>query len=334
MQWQHSTLMIPSTSVNNPDLKVFLLTNVSLTGKTIGYGAYGSVKEVVVAGSIGAAKFVRHDLPQVRLTEFLKECQLMSSLRHPNIVQFLGIAFFPEESEHPALIMERLLTSLDDLLDPETDVPPEINALFPVSLKCSILHDVACGLAYLHERTPPITHRDLSARNVLLDSSMVAKISDLGVALTTGEAISMPSSAGSQIYTPPEGSKRSNGSVDIFSFGILAMFTIGETFPNEPLPTTYIDPVTDLLVPRTELERRSKYMKHVNEKIRVSGYPCADHPLVRLIHECLHNDPSKRPGIRGVLHLLEEARSNVSDQNTKLNRLELVRYISFAKIVH
>ena len=40
----------------------------------------------------------------------------MSTLRHPNIVQFLGVTFFPG-SRLPALVMERLLTSLHELVD-------------------------------------------------------------------------------------------------------------------------------------------------------------------------------------------------------------------------
>ena len=62
------------------------------------------------------------------------------------------------------------------------DPPPPPNTskpFFPLCLKCSILHNVASGLAYLHERTPPIIHRDLSARNVLLTSGMVAKIAEI-----------------------------------------------------------------------------------------------------------------------------------------------------------
>jgi serine/threonine-protein kinase CTR1 len=107
----------------------------------------------------------------------------MSTLRHPNIVQFLGITFFPG-SQLPVLVMERLLTSLHDLLEPEVD--PLLSAsekqFLPLSLKCSILENVASGLVYLHERSPPVIHRDLSARNVLLNSALVAKIADLGVA--------------------------------------------------------------------------------------------------------------------------------------------------------
>ncbi|ETW92426.1 MAG: hypothetical protein ETSY1_43670 [Candidatus Entotheonella factor] len=165
---------------NNPELRPFVLSNVTLTGTRIGAGAYGSVEEVAISGAICAAKKIhdifqdRSEIPEAEIrkasTQFVKECQLMSTLRHPHIVQFLGVCFFPG-SRLPSLVMERLLTSLHDLLDPEIDPPPPPDApkpFFPLCLKCSILHNVASGLAYLHERTPPIIHRDLSARNVLL----------------------------------------------------------------------------------------------------------------------------------------------------------------------
>ena len=167
---------------DNPELRPFVLSNVRLTGTRIGAGAYGSVEEVTIPGAICAAKKI-HDffqdtsqIPHAAIhkatTQFVRECQLMSTLRHPNIVQFLGVCFLPG-SRMPALVMERLLASLHDLLDPEIDPPPPPDApkpFFPLGLKCCILHDVASGLAFLHERSPPIIHRDLSARNVLLNS--------------------------------------------------------------------------------------------------------------------------------------------------------------------
>ena len=90
----------------------------------------------------------------------------MSTVRHPHIVQFLGVCF-PPGSRLPALIMEKLFIDLHNLL--------ENNPNIPLSMKQDILLDVAKGLTYLHTRSPAIIHRDLSARNVLLNSAMVAK---------------------------------------------------------------------------------------------------------------------------------------------------------------
>ena len=314
----------------DPELRPLVLSNVRLTGKIIGYGGQGSVREVTVAGAPGAAKFASQAAPPSRMAaEFVAECKLMSTLRHPNIVQFLGVAFFPDESNLPALVMERLLIDLHDLLDPETDLSPPAEVskpFFPLSLKCSVLHNVACGLAYLHERSPPIIHRDLSAKNVLLDSGMVAKIADMGVARTAREGAAK--NAFTLVYMPPEVFESAyDTSMDVFSFGIVTIFTVGETFPSNPLTPNYCYD-DGRLSARTELERRSEYMQQVDEQqLRACGQLRGDHPLIRLIQQCLHNLPAKRPGIGEVLHLLEETITGVRDKYMSLSTFDLIQHL-------
>ena len=325
----------------NPELRPFVLSNVRLTGTRIGAGAYGSVEEVTIPGAVCAAKKIhdifqdRSEIPAAEIrkasTQFVKECKLMSSLRHPNIVQFLGVCFF-QGSRLPALVMERLLTSLHDLLDPETDSPPPPNApkpYFPLSLKCSILHNAASGLAFLHGQSPPIIHRDLSARNVLLSSGMVAKIADLGVARTVPRmrvAATMTKAPGAGIYMPPEAleakseeeEQRSkyDASIDIFSFGVVSIFTLSQTFPCNLLAHNYR--VGRRHIARTELERRAQYMQMIYRQLR------KNHPLLQMIERCL-DFPEDRPSIGEVLGLLEQARGEERDQQMEMNKLELVR---------
>ena len=66
--------------------------------------------------------------------------------------------------------MEYLPLSLTQCLETNPDLP--------LSIKYSILLDVANGLNYLHCKRPPVVHRDLSANNILLTSSLIAIISD------------------------------------------------------------------------------------------------------------------------------------------------------------
>ena len=165
-----------------PQLQPFVLLNVTPNGITLGSGSYGSVQEVVVNGLVCAGKTLHNILFEDEnegaeriVQKYTDECQLMSSLCHPHIVQFLGICFLPS-SELPVLVMERLSTNLHNLLESNQRARSDI----PLAMKCSVLQDVARGLVYLHNHKPAITHRDLTASNVLVNSSMVAKIADLG----------------------------------------------------------------------------------------------------------------------------------------------------------
>ena len=94
------------------------------------------------------------------------------------------------------LVMERMDSSLDELL--------EIPGL-SLALKRTILADVVRGLLYLHTCDPPVVHRDLTSKNILLTSSLLAKISDLGNArIVPGHlARSLTCMPGTAVYMPP-----------------------------------------------------------------------------------------------------------------------------------
>ena len=149
----------------------------------------------------------------------------MSSLRHPNITQFLGLCFLPN-TWLPLMVMEKLETSLDDLLEHMPSLP--------LSLRRSVLEGVSSGLVYLHKREPPVIHRDLTAKNVLLTSSLQAKITDMGnsriIDMRPGQlARTLSHLPGTLVYMPPEAlsdTHRYGPSLDVFSFGHLTLYTV------------------------------------------------------------------------------------------------------------
>ena len=221
---------------NDRRLQQFIIRKVRPTGKKLGSGAYGSVEEIEIDGTIYAGKRIHEILleqgnadVQHLVEKYVEECHLMSHLRHPHIVQFIGLCFLPDSSL-PVLIMELLHTSLDDLLENTPNTP--------LALKRSMLADVSRGLVYLHNRNPPIIHMDLSAKNVLLNSAMVAKISDMGnsriVAMQPDQlAGTLSSIPGTMVYMPPEAFDRASRygpSLDSFSFGHLALYTMTQVW--------------------------------------------------------------------------------------------------------
>ena len=322
-----------------PALKPFVLSDVRSTDIVIGGGAYGRVEEVAVPVS-AAAKTI-YDILQESdamtaaetskiAADFVRECEIMSTLRHPNVVQFFGVAFF-RDSRLPSLVMERMFMNLHELLVPETQLK-SANAL-SMAIKCSILSNVACGLAYLHERSPPVIHRDLSARNILLNSEMEAKIGDLGVARIAPRArtaATMTKGPGTLVYMPPEAfapakpeKSKYDASIDVFSFGVVTIFTITETFPCDLLEPTYYDGKSGVLAARTELERRTEYVQDAKQRLQAFGLE--QHPLIRLIEQCLHNDRLQRPSARVVLHLLEEAKCCIGDKESEEEKHQLLQ---------
>ena len=305
-----------------PELQQFVVANVQPTGKKLGNGAYGSVEKVKIPGATCAAKKI-HDIllrtgseDEVRnvTDKFVQECRLMSSLRHPHIVQFLGVCFLPG-SRLPALVMERLMMSLGDLLDNNPNVS--------LATKCSVLQDVASGLVYLHNHVPQIIHRDLTANNVLLNSAMVAKLADLGVArivdIQPGRlAATMSQNPGTAVYMPPEAlepNARYNTTIDVFSFGNLALYTFTQIFP-EPKAATYINS-TGTVAARTEVERRIDYFQQIQQQL---GH---QHAIVVMIERSLHNDPRHRPTANQILQELKRVRALISDRYGSMSRLEV-----------
>lgn len=112
-----------ATMFHSPELKPFLLEGVKRTGKQLGVGSYGAVEELRVGGAVCAGKKLHETLLDPRdegvkcmLERFATECQLMANLRHPNVVQFLGLCFLPGVTA-PFLVMERMDTSLDKVCD-------------------------------------------------------------------------------------------------------------------------------------------------------------------------------------------------------------------------
>ena len=245
----------------------------------------------------------------------------MSQLRHPHIVQFLGVAYLPG-SPIPVLLMEKPQTSLDNLLETSPNIPLDV--------KVHLLTGTAQGVVYLHSHTPPIAHRDLTARNILIDSGLAAKIADLGVArmvnIQPGQlAATMTAGPGNNLYMPPEtvqeeGATRYNTAIDIFSFGVVSLFTLTQTFPKDLKPPNYHDPGTRRIVGRSEIERREHYIRFMQAALGET------HPLVKLTLDCLEYLPEDRPSAVEVLRRLEEVGTTVP-RNCTETKLELIQQI-------
>ncbi len=157
-----------------------------LKDQSLGIGSYGAVCKAKCDDLLCTAKIIHPTLfdptalhqiaPQrehrLPIRRFEQECEFMSTIRHSNIVQYLGM-FRDTKTHLPVLLMERMDDSLTHFLENSTQS-------IPYHIQVNICHDITLALSFLHSNN--IVHRDLSSNNVLLISNVRAKVTDFGMA--------------------------------------------------------------------------------------------------------------------------------------------------------
>ena len=109
------------------------------------------------------------------LLEFQREAEFMRTIRHPNIVLFLGGGIMVDTSDKnaqiPFLVVE--LMSRGTLLSVLKDQTVHIDH----QQRLRMALDIAKGMRFLHGLTPPRIHRDLKSANLLVSEHFVVKVS-------------------------------------------------------------------------------------------------------------------------------------------------------------
>ena len=283
-------------------------------GNKLGEGAYSVVLELKLENDpsvILAGKVFKTSSSSGKATNYhdklTKEIDIMMKLEHNNIVAYKGVCFQADASL-PVLVMERMMTSLHAYL-----MRPD-NSGLPVKRKVSFLLDTASGLEYLHSHTPAIIHRDLTAKNVLLDSQLRAKIADFGnsriMELHSNKSPgSMTTVPGTLEYMPPEAfgeHVKYNPRLDVFSFGHLSLFTVVQSPVCPLLGPSYHDDSTEKPQVRLEVERRKKFMRQAEELLPKG------HILLDLVKLCLKNLPTDRPSATELVAQLKKIKTAVA----------------------
>uniref|UniRef100_A0A0A0K2P7 Protein kinase domain-containing protein n=1 Tax=Cucumis sativus TaxID=3659 RepID=A0A0A0K2P7_CUCSA len=193
--------------------------NFSQEGK-LGQGGFGGVYKgfVTELNMEIAAKKISSTSKQGK-KEYISEVNIISRLRHRNLVQLVG---YSHERGHFVLVYEYMPNgSLDSHL-----FGKKSRLSWPLRYK--IAHGIASALLYLHEEWEQcVVHRDIKSSNVMLDSNFNAKVGDFGLARLVDHGLRSPTTvvAGTMGYLAPESlltSKASKES-DVFSFGVVAL---------------------------------------------------------------------------------------------------------------
>eukprot|EP00731_Ephydatia_muelleri_P033872 Em0040g22a len=161
-----------------------------------------------------------------------QEMHMAASVRHPNLLLFIGASL---DDNKPVILTELMPKNLRSII-----------VTLPQDHVITIGMDVARGLNYLHlMRLDPIIHRDVSSANVLLEpigsGNWKAKVSDYGSANFLSKVITM--GPGNASYVAPESSnpKLQSPKMDVYSYGILLLEMATGQFPDHRLQAMRLD---------------------------------------------------------------------------------------------
>ena len=284
-----------------------LISDLVFTDTQLGVGSDATVYEVIWRGTVCAAKRLHDILLQDQspggaeklISNFEAECLTWSKLRHPGVVQFLGV-HLERNSRLPVLVIEKMDTSLRKYC--ESHGKKE----FPLHLKAFVLRQICQALAYLHGQNPPLVHHDLSPNNVLLNVvSFVTNLTDFGMSRAINPStLSRKSSVkGTPAFMSPEAlhdPPRYNETLDAFSFGNIILSILTHEWPNPGPPTKYEG---DKIVGLTELQRRERYVAMFTAQEKQLFLPT--------VRQCLENRPDKRPSSAVLVRELRRIESSL-----------------------
>ena len=218
------------------------------------------------------------------------DLQLLSAIRHPNIVQCLGTVR-QGYTGHPIVLLEKMDENLHDFLKRH----PLDQLRVPYYARVNILHDVSMGLSYIH--CNGFVHGNLTDHNVLIAGETRAKISDFWV-VKIDMHYAKNSTVGridhqKKFYIAPENLRPQpsfyNKEGDSYSFGVLALQVDSQS------------------TQKVFSERAHQFGERYQMMISmVKPSSC----FLKLAQKCLASDPSERPSMEKLCYILALLKSD------------------------
>ncbi|KAL3845404.1 hypothetical protein ACJIZ3_002807 [Penstemon smallii] len=288
----------------------------------IGVGGCGSVYRAALSdGRVVAIKKLHSIEDRIEnLNSFTNEIQALSEIRHHNIVKLYG---FCSHTRYSFLVYEFFAGgSLASILSTD-DKAME----FGWMKRVCVVKGVANALSYMHHGvSPPIVHRDISSKNILLDSDQEAHVSDFGTArLLKPDSSNWTSFAGTFGYAAPElaFTMKVNEKCDVYSFGVLALEVIMGKHPGDFVSSLFTSsPSSSPFLPSTSTLSQSMSRANsillkdmLDQRLLI---PSNDNvatevvAIAKLALDCVRRNPESRPTMQQVCVQLSKEKKYLS----------------------
>ncbi|KAE8804192.1 Serine/threonine-protein kinase PBS1 [Hordeum vulgare] len=266
----------------------------------LGVGGFGCVYKANFDGGFVAAVKRLGCEGQECEKEFENELDLLQRIQHSNIVSLVGFCI---HEENRFIVYELMVNGS---LETQLHGRPSHGSALSWHIRMKIALDTARGLEYLHEHcNPPIIHRDLKSSNILLNSDFNAKISDFGLAVTSGNrSKGNLKLSGTLGYVAPEyllDGKLTEKS-DVYAFGVVLLELLLGRRPVEKMAPSQCQSIVTWAMP--QLIDRSKLPTIIDPVIRDTMDRKHLYQVAAVAVLCVQPEPSYRPLITDVLHSL------------------------------
>ncbi|PON96437.1 Mitogen-activated protein kinase kinase kinase [Trema orientale] len=270
--------VLQSSMFNNKPLLPYQEWNIDFSeltvGTRVGIGFFGEVFRGIWNGTDVAIKvFLEQDLTAENMEDFCNEISILSRLRHPNVILFLGACTKPPRLSMVTEYME--MGSLYYLIHLSGQ-----KKKLSWRRKLKMLRDICRGLMCIHRMK--IVHRDLKSANCLVNKHWTVKICDFGLSrIMTETPMKDSSSAGTPEWMAPELIRNEPFSekCDIFSLGVIMWELCTLNRPWEGVPP----------------ERVVYAVANEGSRLEIP-----EGPLGRLISDCW-GEPDQRPSCEEIL---------------------------------
>ncbi|KAJ7557201.1 hypothetical protein O6H91_05G116300 [Diphasiastrum complanatum] len=259
-------------------------------GPAFAQGAFGRLYKGTYNGEDVAVKILERpenniERGLVMEQQFAQEVMMLATLRHQNVVRFIGACRKP--------LVWCIVTEYARGGSVRSFLSRRKSRAVPLKLAVKQALDVAQGMEYLHSLG--FIHRDLKSDNLLIATDKSIKIADFGVARIEVQTEGMTPETGTYRWMAPEMIQHRvyNHKVDVYSFGIVMWELITGSLPFQNMTAV------------------QAAFAVVNKGVRpVIPQDCPP-ALAQIMTRCWDANPDVRPGFSQVVKMLEDAQTEI-----------------------